>query len=87
MDWELFKTVNDRGTAELLTELFRNNDIPTRIDYGAFESGVDGVRIYVSAELAHRARWVTADTGYSEEELSFLATGSLPNRTDDDVDV
>ena len=84
MEWELFETFDDRYTAEMLAELFRNNNIPTRIDYGALASGVDGFRIYIMADLAHRARWITAGSRYSEEELSYLATGSLSNETDDD---
>ena len=79
MDWELFKTVDDRGTAEMLAELFKSNDIPTRIDYGALQAGIDGVRVYVPAELAHRARWILTDQGFSDEELSYLATGKLPD--------
>ena len=79
MDWELFKTVDDRGTAEMLAELFKSNGIPTRIDYGALETGMDGVRIFVSSELAHRARWLLADQEFSDEELTYLATGKLPN--------
>ena len=53
MNWELFKTVDNRWTAEMLAELFKSNGIPIQIDYGALQAGIDGVRVFVPADLAH----------------------------------
>jgi hypothetical protein len=82
MDWTLFKTFDNRADAELLAARLQNDEVPTRIDYGALECGVDGISVYVASQLVHRARWVEAGAPISEEELRFLATGQL--RDDDD---
>lgn len=79
MAWELLKTIDDRASAEIVYELLESQGVPTRIDYGSLEAGLEGFRIYVSGELLHRAKWLTADAGYTEEELTFLSTGKLPD--------
>lgn len=78
MEWTIFKSFDNRALAEMMSERFRSNGIPTKIDYGAYNSGVDGVRLYVPQELVHRARWLTSETALSDEELDYLATGELP---------
>ena len=35
--------------------------------------------IFVPAYLARRARWVLAQSDFTESELNYLATGDLPS--------
>ena len=77
MEWTIFKTFDSRSMADMLAELFRSNDVPTKIDYGIYGSGLDGVYLYVPSNLVHRAKWLTAETKFSDEELNYLATGEL----------
>jgi len=63
----------------LLKEFLQKNGVPVKIDHGTLKSGVDGVYVFVPQELMHRAKWFTADSAFSDEELEFLATGKLGN--------
>ena len=80
-EWVLFKTSDDQGTADMLAELLKNNDIPNRVDYGALQAGVGGVKIKVPAELLEKANSLTSGSELSEAELNFLATGELPGNS------
>jgi hypothetical protein len=42
-----------------------------------------GVKLLVDAALAHRARWLLKLNTVTDAELDYLATGKLPNPTDD----
>ena len=78
--WELFKVLGDRIEADRLAALLDSSGVPAYIDHGALSLGLEGEhKVYVAAELAHRARWVTSQPEISDEELAFLATGKLPN--------
>jgi hypothetical protein len=78
MDWVIFQSFDNRSLADMLSERFEANDIPTKIDYGAYHPGVDGVHLYVPSHLVHRAKWLCNESALSDEELVFLATGELP---------
>ncbi|HSM40078.1 MAG TPA: hypothetical protein VK862_04965 [Afifellaceae bacterium] len=82
MEWIIFKSFDNRVLAEMMSERFRLNGVPTKIDYGAYTSGVDGVHLYVPQDLVDRARWLTRETALSDEELDYLATGELPDSKD-----
>ena len=77
MKWQMFREFDNGSEAELLKEYLQKNGVPVKIDHGTLESGVDGVRLFVPNELIHRAKWFAADSSFSDEELSYLATGSL----------
>ncbi|MCP3908453.1 MAG: hypothetical protein GY712_10610 [Oceanicoccus sp.] len=77
MKWTVFKSFDHQSMAELMSERLRSNGVPTRIDFGAYHSGVDGVHLYVASHMLHRARWLTSETALSDEELDYLATGEL----------
>lgn len=78
MDWVVFKSFDNRALAEMMAERFNANEVPTKIDYGVYHIGVDAVNLYVPEKLVHRAKWLCNETALSDEELDFLATGSLP---------
>lgn len=82
MDWVIFQSFDNRSLADMLSERLEANDVPTKIDYGAYHPGVDGVSLYVPSHLVHRAKWLCKETALSEEELVFLATGELSGPKD-----
>ena len=78
--WELFKVLGDRIEADRLTAFLESSGVPAYVDHGALGAGLEGeYKVFVAAEFAHRARWVTSQPEVSDEELEFLATGKLPN--------
>lgn len=54
MEWIIFKSFDNRALAEMMSERLRLNGVPTKIDYGAYNSRVDGVHLYVPRDLVHR---------------------------------
>ena len=79
-DWVLFKVAANGIEANRIADFLNISGVPAYVDEGALGVGLDGGhKIYVAAELLHRARWVSADAGITDEELEFLATGKLPN--------
>lgn len=79
MEWTLLKTFDNSALADMTAERLNQNDVPSKVDYGAYASGVDGVRLYVPQQLAHRARWIFDDKPFTDEELTLAATGELPD--------
>jgi hypothetical protein len=79
-EWALFRVVADRTEADRIATLLESSGVPAYVDHGALGLGLDGgCRIFVAGDLVHRARWLTADTAITDEELDFLATGKLPH--------
>ena len=78
--WELFATFGDIGSAQVLAAKLESEGIPTSITPVTIDSALKGkYQVYVDAELAHRARWVTSQLGVSDAELEYMATGNLPD--------
>ena len=77
-EWQPFQTFSDRGSAEALAVLLDSEGVPTRIESSKLVAGIE-VRhcVLVPASLAHRAKWVLADTDLTDSELDYLATGEL----------
>jgi hypothetical protein len=78
--WVSFKVVTDRTQADRIAALLESSWVPAYVGHGALGVGLEGsYTIFVARHLVHRARWVTADVGVTDEEFEFLATGKLPN--------
>ena len=78
-DWELFATLPDYGSAQVLAAKLESEGIATSITPVTIESVRDGkFQVFVDASLAHRARWIMSQSDFSDGELEFLATGKLP---------
>ncbi len=73
MDWTVLETFDNAALADMNAGRLNNNGVPTRVDYGAYHSGVDGVRLYVPRELADHARSLLNDRVMSDEELTRAA--------------
>lgn len=78
-EWELFQTFTDVGSAEVMCAWLLSEEVPARVDTRSLESSLEmQYRLWVPRDLLHRARWVIAQSGPTEAELEYLATGKLP---------
>jgi len=81
MEWVIFKTFDDRANAELLSDRLKHEGVANRLDYGSLEVGIDGFSLYVPSDLLDRAKLLTADAGFTDDELNDLAK----SKTDDET--
>lgn len=81
MDWTVLETYDNTALADMNAERLNNSGVPTRVDYGAYRSGVDGVRLYVPRELVDRARSLLNDKVLTDAQLTraALADGETPD--------
>ena len=86
MNWCLFKVFENSSEAELTKDFLQKNGVPVKIDFGSLESGVDGVHLFVTESLLHRAKWIIADSAFTDTELDYLATGQLDNDNNERTD-
>ena len=78
MKWEAFKEFKDIGSAQVVSQYLESEGVPAHVQESGLDSGViASYLVFVSAELAHRARWVLAQSDFTESELGYLATGKL----------
>jgi len=85
-EWCVLDTYADRLAAEADAGYLRSEMVAAKVEITADFPGQDrGARLWVDAELAHRARWLLKLSSVSEGELEYLATGKLPNPPTDDM--
>ena len=76
--WQPFLRFASRGSAEAVAVVLDAERVPTLLVAGSVVAGVDADFVLaVPAALAHRARWVLAQSDFTDAELEFLATGEL----------
>ena len=76
--WKEFAAYPDAASAEVAAGLLRSEGVPVDIASDEPMPGlIQGFRLMVPADLLHRARWVVANTDFTEEELAFFATARL----------
>ena len=79
--WESFRGFAARGPAEALCVQLQLEGVPSKLETRALENGIEThYWVLVAKSLAHRARWITAQLPPTDEEVSFLATGKLPEQ-------
>jgi hypothetical protein len=77
-EWQKFEEFSDRGSAEALAVVLECEGVPTRIESFGLVAGIEARHcVMVPASLAHRAKWVLADSDLTDSELDYLATGKL----------
>lgn len=78
-DWQPFLGFESRGSADVVAIVLESGDVPTLVETSGLVAGIEtGFVLFVPEHLAHRARWVLAQSDFSESELNYLATGNLP---------
>jgi hypothetical protein len=83
--WVRVAAYSDRISAEAILGLLTEESLPCYIGSNEYVPGLGShFAVFVPADLMHRARWILEQARVSEEELTFLATGTLSNRTNDE---
>jgi hypothetical protein len=83
-DWSLLDTYGDHLAAEADAGYLRSELVAAKVEViSDFPGQHRGAKLWVDAALAHRARWLLKLNTVSDAELEYLATGKLPNPTDD----
>lgn len=76
--WEFLTSAPNLVVAHALVDSLTAYGIPCRLLSGASLLGeCQDCYIAVEAEFLHRAKWFMAEGTFTDEELTFLATGSL----------
>ena len=79
MDWDIFKIFETHASADILADHLNAEGIPTQVIAEKLEAGLESeFQVLVPSELVHRARWVLANSEFTDNELNFIATGELP---------
>jgi hypothetical protein len=77
-EMQLLLEFSDRASAVLVATYLESEGVTTAIDCGSLFSGVQAnFHLFVEASLAHRARWILAQSEFTDSELNFLSTGEL----------
>ena len=86
--WVKFKDVPNSPEALALGAFLESNGVPVYLEHLSELPGIDlGAIVAVPESLLHRARWLTVDRDFSDEELTDLAlgedSGETPAESDD----
>ncbi len=72
--WQEFAVYPDAASAHVVAERLRSEDVPVDV---VIDQPVPGLlrsaRLLVPEALLHRARWVLANSQFTDEELAALA--------------
>ena len=78
VEWCLLDTYSSVSAAEADAAYLRSEKVAAEVQPIRDIPGAErGARLMVDAKLAHRARWLLKLEPVSEEELEYLATGTL----------
>jgi hypothetical protein len=78
--WMSVADYSDRASAEAIVCLLSAAKVPCFIVSDEALPGLGSdFSVRVPPDLFHRARWVLAQSQVSEAELTYLATGELPD--------
>jgi hypothetical protein len=76
--WQRFQAFTDLTSAQAVAGRLELGGVPVRHESIEALTGVEnGFWLLVPDNLAHRARWILAQSEMSDAELAFLATGRL----------
>lgn len=77
--WSVVARFADPISAEALYGRLSSEDLPCRVVSDESLPGLaTAFAVVVPAELLHKAQWVLKQANFSDEELTYLATGELP---------
>ena len=77
--WSVVSRFADPISAEALCGRLSSEEVPCRIVSDESLPGLaTAFAVLVPAELIHRAQWILQQSDFSDEELTYLATGELP---------
>jgi hypothetical protein len=77
--WQLLTTLSDVPSAQVLARALEADQVHVRLASDATVLGQAApCRVYVDAAQIHRARYALAQRTFSDEELTWLSIGELP---------
>ena len=81
--WVSVAVFPDRVCAEAVLQLLANAAVPAYLASNEHVPGL-GTRfsVFVPSDLLHRAQWISQESPVSDTELTYLATGELPENDD-----
>ncbi len=83
-DWSLVAAFGDRISAQALMGLLESEGLRCLFVSNAVVPGLGTeFAVLVPAEQQRRAQWIREQNRVSEEELTYLATGELPDDSKD----
>jgi hypothetical protein len=78
LQWETIVSFSDLPSANVLADRLRSDGFPTLVTSDSHLLGeARQCQVRVPIELARRARWLLAQSQFTDEELDYLATGKL----------
>ena len=81
--WNVVATFADPISAEAVAGRLTSEEVPCQIVSNETLPGLaTAFAVLVPAELLHRAQWVLKQANFSDQELTYLATGELPTGDD-----
>lgn len=82
--WSVVATFADPLSAEALSGRLTSEEVPSQVSSNQTLPGLaTEFAVLVPAELLHRAQWVLKQVNFSDQELTYLATGELPDGDED----
>jgi len=82
--WTTVVSYTDRISAEAVLGLLAGEQLPCVIASAEHVPGLaSDYSVRVPSRLLHRARWILAQSQVSDAELNYLATGELPDASND----
>jgi hypothetical protein len=82
-DFVTVQLCSDHVAADVLASFLQSEGVPTIVrDRSAVPGLEQGTAVLVPVALLHRAKWLIAHEPPSEAELAYLATGELPEASD-----
>jgi hypothetical protein len=75
---EFVREFESLGGAQVVKSLLDAEGIESWLEVISISGGVPSrFRLRVDSSMAHRARWILAESEITERELTYLATGEL----------
>jgi hypothetical protein len=79
--WQLLITLSDMPSGQAFADVLAADGVAVRLDSDASVLGQAApCRIYVDATQLRQARWALSQRKFSDDELTYLATGELPKQ-------
>ena len=83
--WQAIASLSDVPSAHILAQRLIFEGVPARVTSDAQLLGEGrNCEVQVPTTLAHRARWLLAESQFTDEELNYFATGDLGTDKDNE---
>ncbi|MBS0365913.1 MAG: DUF2007 domain-containing protein [Proteobacteria bacterium] len=83
-NWSAVATFADPISAQALAGRLTSEELPCQVVSNESIPGLaTEFAVLVPAELLQRAQWILEQAHFSEEELTYLATGEVPEAAND----